>query len=796
MYKDISLLLVEDKTGDSARIQHMLRETAFFGAKLMVRKNPAEALAVPADEVVHVVLLIIPCCGGEGIEILRQINLRFTESAVIVLCCEKNEESALSVLREGAQHYLAKGDLNAVELDRAIRFSIERNSNLLRLKKSYKALQLSEQRFVKLFHHNPVVAMTLSTFDGTITEVNEVFLKISEYTAGEVIGKKSRDLNLWVNENQRVRYVAQLKQGVTIRNKEVRIKTKSGKFLDILFSMDVLEMESGQMIMSTANDITDRLVAEKKLREIERGYVMYADNKPWGMNGAIQDIDQMMKAIEETRRLSLVASKTDNLVIITDAEEKIEWVNESFVKRMGYTLEEVMGKDLRDFFPGPDTDRPAFLRILEKLRARVAFSEEILTYSKDRKAYWLKININPVFGNKGELLKFIAVITDVSLHKEYEKNITAIAREQSLLIGNANAIIFGVDRNCYVNEWNKLAAISTGFSKNEVLEKKLVRILIDPVHRENTQSLLDEVLAGNPVSRYEFPIISSEGEKRILLLSATPRRNASEEIVGLLAVGQDITELTQYKESLEEKVVERTRELEVALEKEKELATLKSRFASMVSHEFRTPLSTIRLSASHLKKYRKKLTDEEIDEKIATVHQQVEHMTHMLEDILTLGKSDDRKIQILKGKLNVHAFLSQIIEEVENTFNRSHHIKLSLATSTPEIETDDALLRNIFINLLNNAIKFSPDRQHVYVAGRNINGHLVIDIRDEGLGIPLSDMKEIFDPFHRGSNVETIQGTGLGLSIVKKAVDLVGGSVAVSSEPGKGSVFTVRLPVK
>jgi PAS domain S-box-containing protein len=527
----------------------------------------------------------------------------------------------------------------------------------------------------------------------------------------------------------------------------------------------------------------------------DRGYVVYDDNKPLRMTGALQDIDQLMKAIEEIRKLSLVASKTDNLVVITNAQDQIEWVNESFIKLMGYALEEVQGKSPLDIIAGRDTDRSIVHRIGKRLAHGGTVSEELLVYSKQGKPLWWKLNINPVFDKKEKVSNFISVITDVSIHKEYEKNITAIAREQSHLIGNANAIIFGVDRNGFVNEWNKLAADTSGLAKNDILGKKLLDTLIHPDDQHSTEKLILEVLKGKPVSQVEFPIISRTGEKLILLLSATPRRKASEEIVGLLAVGQDITELTEYKASLEVKVAERTSELQVAFQKEKELATLKSRFASMVSHEFRTPLSTIKLSVSYLNKYRHRLTDEEITRKFDTVHHQVEHMTHMLEDILTLGKAAESKIQIFKSRVSLCRFFKQIIEEVENSFNGSHTIHLTPHSPLDEIETDDALLRNIFINLLTNAVKFSPDATDVFIDTHQQNGHIQIHVKDCGVGIPDSELADIFEPFNRGSNAETIQGTGLGLSIVKKAVDLVGGTLTVKSELGVGSVFSVTLPV-
>lgn len=1018
MYRNITILLIEDNPDDVVLVQGILRDTEYAVAQLILKHSLAEAIEYAAgNPSVNVILFGLDIVGTAGIEMLRQLSAAYPISPMIVLTQEDDDEIAIQVLREGAQNYINKHQLNQRVLRRAILHSIERNENLLKLKDAYRALQLSEQRFARLFHFNPVAALALTTFEGVFVEVNEIFLKLLGYTREEIAGKHANEVNIWLNPATRDRMVAMLKQGEEIRNKEVKLYTKSRKVIDVLFSMDIVEMENGPMIISTANDITDRVQAEKRLRESERsldilinsspdqiwlidyelklvkankaffdavkaaygidlrvgdfilfsevpddkrqqwmqyysrtlagehfteeyeeinpafehhscfeitmnpvynekhqvigagcfsreitlrkqaerniqamnekyeilsratndavwdwslvddvitwnqgleaifgyekammqytgnwwmeniheddrarvieelsadvvrsetntsatykfrcangtykyvfsrGYILYNGGKPVRMIGATQDIDILTRANNEIRRLSLVASATDSLVTILDADENIEWVNESFEKLTGYRLGEIQDKKIRNILNGPETDAATLERIRQQLEACVPVTEEILNYAKDGHKFWMKININPVVDQRGKLSKFIAVGTDITIHKEYERKITSIAKELSELIENANAVIFGIDAKGGVNEWNTLAVSVTGYSKEHASGKKLLELLVSRDEWEDTELMIRSVLQGYPVSHYEFPMVNRAGHKIILLLSATPRRNASGEITGLLAVGQDITELTQYRQSLEEKVKERTHKLQAALEKEKELVTLKSRFASMVSHEFRTPLATIRLSVNHIKKYKSRMSPDAIDSKIKVVQQQVDHMTHMLEEVLTLGKAEESKIQISKRKVNMEAFFTGIQEEVENIFKNSHTIHRKLNMQQHEIETDVDLLRNVFINLLSNAIKFSPGKTDIFLEGHQEGKMLIVQVRDEGLGIPEEELPKIFDPFHRGTNVATIQGTGLGLSIVKKAVDLIGGEITVSSKHNEGTVFTVTIPV-
>jgi PAS domain S-box-containing protein len=530
-------------------------------------------------------------------------------------------------------------------------------------------------------------------------------------------------------------------------------------------------------------------------RILDRGYFIRNDHgKPIRMIGAMQDITDRAAAVDEIKKLSLVASKTDNLVIITDHLERIEWVNEGFTRSTGYTLEEVVGKRPKDVLQGPETDRLALDRIRHCLDLKAPVSEEVLNYTKSGKKIWLKMSINPVLNDAGEVIKFISVETDVTIQRDYANSITAIAKDLSDLIKNAHAIIFGIDRNGYVYEWNKLTEIVTGYERDEVIERKLVNFLIDKEHRDKIQSALDHVLLGNPMGQYEFPIRNKSGEPLTLLVNATPRTSPSGDIAGLLVVGQDITELYEYRKSLEKKVKERTAELERALRNEKELVTLKSRFASMVSHEFRTPLSTIKLSVNYIKRYKDRMKPREIDEKIQVVQEQIAHMTHVLTDVLTLGKAEENKISLVTTDVDPVQLFSQIISEVENHY-QSHKVIFSHTGLPSLLKTDTGLMRNIFINLLSNAMKFSPGENEVYFNMKLQDGCLHAQVMDKGIGIPEAEIGKIFDPFHRAENVSTIPGTGLGLSIVRKAVDLLNGSISLSPNGDKGTTFVITIPV-
>lgn len=511
------------------------------------------------------------------------------------------------------------------------------------------------------------------------------------------------------------------------------------------------------------------------------------------MIGAMQDITESIESMNEIRKLSLVASSTDNVVVIMDRSGGIEWTNQSFFNMTGYTQQEVAGKILWDVLAGPETDPVTVERINTKLKNKERVSEEIVNYSKSGKKFWMRVVANPVFDESGNLQQYILVQSDISNQKEFELSITSIARELANLIETANVPILGVDRNGYINEWNKAAQKTTGFTRTDVLGKKVLTLFTED-HTSSFHHMVNSVMHGNFVSNFELPILTKDGERRTFLFNASPRKNPYLEIIGIIFVAQDITELTEYRTSLEVLVANRTKELNEALLKEKELVDIKGKFVSIASHEFRTPLSTISLAAGYLKRYAGRISPDTFNEKIGSIEKQVEHMKHLLDDILTIGKGDAGKIQVQLTTIQLEEFLHQLKTEVEYSTGETHIIRLSKSDNLPQIQSDEKLLRNILTNLLTNAIKFSPGSKYVDLDVFEEGSFLHATVKDYGIGIPEEDRKRLFEPFHRGSNVNTIQGTGLGLSIVKKAVELLGGKLELSTTIGAGTTFRVKLP--
>jgi len=285
----------------------------------------------------------------------------------------------------------------------------------------------------------------------------------------------------------------------------------------------------------------------------------------------------------------------------------------------------------------------------------------------------------------------------------------------------------------------------------------------------------------------EFPVevsISSyetdKGKYAIAFISDITIRKESEQA------------LKELNAKLEQKVKERTSSLSEALEKEKELNELKSRFVSIASHEFRTPLSTILSSAYLIAQYSKTEDQGKRDKHIARVVSSVNMLNDILNDFLSVGRIEEGKIQVRIADINFKELIEAVINELQTILKPGQEINYT-HTGEESALLEPSLLRHIIMNLLSNAIKFSPEQSPIIITTNNDKGNLELTVQDKGLGISEEDQSHLFDRFFRGSNVTNIQGTGLGLHIVGKYAELMNGSIECRSKLNEGTTFIINF---
>jgi signal transduction histidine kinase len=236
-------------------------------------------------------------------------------------------------------------------------------------------------------------------------------------------------------------------------------------------------------------------------------------------------------------------------------------------------------------------------------------------------------------------------------------------------------------------------------------------------------------------------------------------------------------------------------ELMAAVQREKELSELKSKFLSMASHEFRTPLATILSAAELLEHYAEGIDASEKAALLEGIQTGAKRMNDLINDVLTLGRADSSVLTLSATRLDLRELCARVVSEFRIGQGKAHVLRFDDRFDLPAVEMDERLLRHILENLLSNAAKYSSVGSEIQLTLARRADRALIEVQDNGIGIPEADQARLFESFHRASNVENRQGTGLGLAIVKRSVDLHGGSISFQSKPGTGTRFSVQLPV-
>lgn len=360
------------------------------------------------------------------------------------------------------------------------------------------------------------------------------------------------------------------------------------------------------------------------------------------------------------------------------------------------------------------------------------------------------------------------------------------------IISSAMDAIISVDEEERILVFNRSAEIMFGCSREQALGKPL-SIFIPERYRNAHHEYVHRfgetgASVRNVHSQSEIRALRYNGEE--FPADATISRIKAGQKTVFTVILRDITERKQLEQLRLE-----TETMRVALEKERELLELKGRFISTVSHEFRTPLAMIMSSAELLERYPDRLTEERKEECLSTIRDQANEMVALMNDVLLLNKASMGKIQFRPDHVDINLLLYSVIEHVRPAFDPElHHLAVENQSELRTLWADEELLKRVFINLLTNAIKYSPEGGEVRLTVQRHHSGVLFRISDQGIGIPVEDQKHLFEPFHRAVNTQDIAGTGLGLTIVKEFIEVHRGSITVESAEGRGTTFNIVLP--
>lgn len=506
----------------------------------------------------------------------------------------------------------------------------------------------------------------------------------------------------------------------------------------------------------------------------------------------VKDISKQKESEYNFMLRSKALESASNGVLITDAQKPdnpVIYINPAFEELTGYSKEEVLNKNCR-FLQGHEREQEALNKLREAIKAGESCLVTLRNYKKDGTLFWNDLYITPITNRRGIVTNYIGIQNDVTerIRAEEQRNHLATIFNESL-----NEIyVFDAESLKFVSV-NRGALKNIGFTEEE-LKSMTMLDLIDSEDEINFRVKYAQPLLEKKMERVKFQTIQKrkDGSKypvnMYLQLSSLNERGV------FVAIVVDITEHKNYLTTLEKKVIERTEQLQIALRKEKELNELKTKFLSLVSHEFKTPLSGISTSTILLEKYKKAEEQDKRNRHITIIKEKVNYLNNILNDFLSIDALDSG---IVNYKFN-NFMLSKVINEV--IYNANMFLKEGQRINYPdnigdmEMYQDERVLQLILTNIIQNAIKYSNENSEIDIHISQNKDLTKIEVKDYGIGIPKKDLKNIFSRYFRAENVLNMQGTGIGLNISKTHTENLGGKIIISSEEHKGTRVILTIP--
>lgn len=526
-------------------------------------------------------------------------------------------------------------------------------------------------------------------------------------------------------------------------------------------------------------------------------------------------------------------------IIVVDEQGIIVLVNPFLLQQFGYSAEEIIGERIEKLIPKRFHHRHTqhVQHYSDHPKSRpMGLGMDLYAARKDGTEFPVEVSLGNYTTAQGQFT--IAFLSDISKRKEAEqaliqlnaeleekveertisltKTVQQLAQQISEteakdaelqrvngflnnIWSHAEAIIFVTNTDGVIRLFNPTAEKQLGYTAAEVVDKATPLIFYDEQELAEKNALVSSQLQmdiaaglhtftaradlGLP-NEWEVHFVHRNGKRFPVSFTLTAMRDIQGETDGYLGIAIDISERKKAET-----------DLRLALEKEKELSELKSRFVSMASHEFRTPLSTVLSSAYLISKYTETDDNSKREKHVQRIISSVNMLTDILNDFLSVGRIEEGKIQVRYTSFNIKQQVQSTITELNGLLKKDQQVRYT-HEGDEDVELDPGLLKHIIMNLVSNAIKFSPEEATIDVGSRTSGRRLTLTFRDRGMGIPEEDQQHLFERFFRGTNVTNIQGTGLGLHIVSKYAELMNGTVSCSSRVGEGTLFTVDLNIQ
>jgi PAS domain S-box-containing protein len=534
-------------------------------------------------------------------------------------------------------------------------------------------------------------------------------------------------------------------------------------------------------------------------------------------------------SVNESYRYEALFNHASMGIVVVNAKGEIESVNPFALNLFGYTIEEIIARPIEVLIPQRYHqhhvgDRNNFITRPKSRPMGVGL--DLFAVKKDGTEFAVEVSLGNYKNNDDT--NVIAFISDISVRKKAEAQIVrlndeleatvlqrtlaltetlqrlsvsserleAVLSYQKTLLDNAGVMIIATDKTGLIKLFNPESAANTGYEESEVIDQQSLVIFHDKDEIDKKRNflltefgisiaddfaVLVEKARRDIHTETQYTYLRKDGSSFPASLRITAVKDNAGEITGFMSIAIDVTERKKIEEDLNK-----------ALEKEKDLNELKSRFVSMASHEFRTPLSTVLSSAYLIEKY--KDSDDQLKraKHLERIYSSVNMLTDILNDFLSVGKIEEGKIGVRITECHISDIVSQVIEEIRINLRDSQQIHYTHEGGMWWM-LDASLLKHILMNLVSNASKFSADVCCIDIHTFITDDLLTLSVKDHGIGISADDQKHLMERFFRGGNAANIQGTGLGLHIVSKYAELMNGAVACKSKLGEGTEFLISF---
>jgi PAS domain S-box-containing protein len=529
---------------------------------------------------------------------------------------------------------------------------------------------------------------------------------------------------------------------------------------------------------------------------------------------------------KEEMLLSIASGIIPGYIAFVNADTlQYEFVNVAYEKSFGIPREKIIGHSVKEIIG--EANFQFALKYINEAKLGKSISYENLFNLADGKR-WLQINYSPFFDAKKMVTSIVVFNYDITQQKLSEELLKEIQAKLLLAMDQSKVVYWEMDASTKIFTFNDkfYALYGTTAEQEGGYQMDRETYFKEFVPFDYQQIFPDDMVK---LMSGEFDILSREhsirrrdGEFRHIVARITVIKDGSGHVIGTRGSNQDITEhkmieieLEKHRNNLEELVKTRTNELDVlnetlkieiekqkayeiilkqSLEKEKEINFIRTNIISTVSHEFRTPLTSILSSTELIGRYSQQWNEDKKKEHVNRISKSISYLTKLLDNMLFINRQETEKMSFNPKLVNLNSIIKDCINNAESLIS-DHSIVCHYKSDQSDFILDNQLIKIVINNLLSNAIKFSPNDGKVELNIFTENDNLIIGVSDEGIGIPPEDIDKIFDSFYRAKNIGVVAGVGLGLAIVKRSVELHNGEITVNSELNKGTTFTVKIPL-